>query len=199
MTLLRVLARLVVLVLLVALSLVGLAVAVFSIQGGDRPLSLPGLAEQVLLPEAEDEVGDYLGRLEAPGPLAKRSALAGAGAVLAGALLLLGVLAPRRERLVVFGKGERGRLAARRRPLAGAAEALAGQVRGVTEAKARVRPPGRVRGGQLRVRVSHPRNQQDREVEQRVHGALAPLVASAAVKPRVEARTGKHGARARVE
>jgi hypothetical protein len=193
--LLRVLARIVVLVLLVALSLVGLAVAVFSIQGGDRPLSLPGLAELVLLPEAEDEVGDYLGRLEAPGPLAKRSALAGAGAVLAGALLLLGVVAPRRERLVVFADEERGRLSARRRPLAAAAEVLARQVRGVTEAKARVRPPGRVRGGQLRVRVSHSRNQQHGEVKQRVRRALAPIVESAPVRPRVEARVGKRGAR----
>jgi hypothetical protein len=193
--LLRVLARIVVLVLLVMLSLGGFAVAVFSIQGGDRPLSLPGLAEQVLLPEAEDDVGGYLARLEAPGPLAKRSALAGAGAVLAGALLLLGLLAPRRERLVVFDEGARGRLAARRRPLAGAAEALAGQVRGVTDARARVRPPGRVRGGQLRVRVSRRRSHQDREVEERVQGALAPLVAAAPVRPRVEARAAKRGAR----
>jgi hypothetical protein len=192
---LRVLARIVVLVLLVALSLVGLAVAVFSIQGGDRPLSPPGLAEQALLPEAEDEVGGYLGQLEAPGPLAKRSALAGAGAVLAGILLLLGVLAPRRERLVVFHEGAQGRLAARRRPLAGAAEALAVRVRGVTTAKARVRPPGRMRGGELRMRVSRRRDQQDREVEQRVHGALAPLVGPARVRPRVEARAGKRGAR----
>ena len=194
--LLRVLARVVVLALLVALSLGGLAVAIFSIQGGDRPLSLPALAEHVLLPEAEDEVGDYLSRLQAAGPLAKRSALAGTGAVLVGALLLLGVVAPRRERLVVFADEERGKLSARRRPLAGAAEALARQARGVTEAKARVRPPGRVRRGQLRVRVSHPRNHQDDEVEQRVRVALAPLVESASVSPLVEARVGKRGARA---
>jgi hypothetical protein len=195
--LLRAVARFVVLVLLVALALAGLAAAVFSIQGGDRPLSLPGLAEHIRLVEVEETVGDYLDQLEADGPLAKASALAGAGAVLAGLLLLLGVLAPRRERLVVFDDGEAGRLAARRRTLARVAEALAEQARGVTEAKARVRPRGRLRKGRLRVTVSHPRNYRDSEVEERVLSAVSPLVDSSGLKPRVEARVGK--GRAEVE
>jgi hypothetical protein len=195
--LLRAVARFVVLVLLVALALAGLAAAVFSIQGGDRPLSLPGLAEHIRLVEVEETVGDYLDQLEADGPLAKASALAGAGAVLAGLLLLLGVLAPRRERLVVFDDGEAGRLAARRRTLARVAEALAEQARGVTEAKARVRPRGRLRKGRLRVRVSHPRTYRDSEVEERVLSAVSPLVDSSGLKPRVEARVGK--GRAKVE
>jgi uncharacterized protein DUF6286 len=195
--LLRAVARFVVLVLLVALALAGLAAAVFSIQGGDRPLSLPGLAEHIGLVEVEETVGDYLDQLEADGPLAKASALAGAGAVLAGLLLLLGVLAPRRERLVVFDDGEAGRLAARRRTLARVAEALAEQARGVTEAKARVRPRGRLRKGRLRVRVSHPRKYRDSEVEERVLSAVSPLVDSSGLKPRVEARVGK--GRAEVE
>ncbi len=195
--LLRAVARFVVLVLLVALALVGLAAAVFSIQGGDRPLSLPGLAEHIRLVEVEETVGDYLDQLEADGPLAKASALAGAGAVLAGLLLLLGVLAPRRERLVIFDDGEAGRLAARRRTLARVAEALAEQARGVTEAKARVRPRGRLRKGRLRVTVSHPRNYRDSEVEERVLSAVSPLVDSSGLTPRVEARVGK--GRAKVE
>jgi hypothetical protein len=195
--LLRAVARFVVLVLLVALALAGLAAAVFSIQGGDRPLSLPGLAEHIRLVEVEETVGDYLDQLEADGPLAKASALAGAGAVLAGLLLLLGVLAPRRERLVIFDDGEAGRLAARRRTLARVAEALAEQARGVTEAKARVRPRGRLRKGRLRVKVSHPRNYRDSEVEERVLSAVSPLVDSSGLKPRVEARVGK--GRAKVE
>jgi hypothetical protein len=195
--LLRAVARFVVLVLLVALALAGLAAAVFSIQGGDRPLSLPGLAEHIRLVEVEETVGDYLDQLEADGPLAKASALAGAGAVLAGLLLLLGVLAPRRERLVIFDDGEAGRLAARRRTLARVAEALAEQARGVTEAKARVRPRGRLRKGRLRVRVSHPRTYRDSEVEERVLSAVSPLVDSSGLKPRVEARVGK--GRAKVE
>jgi len=195
--LLRAVARFVVLVLLVALALAGLAAAVFSIQGGDRPLSLPGLAEHIRLVEVEETVGDYLDQLEADGPLAKASALAGAGAVLAGLLLLLGILAPRRERLVVFDDGEAGRLAARRRTLARVAEALAEQARGVTEAKARVRPRGRLRKGRLRVRVSHPRTYRDSEVEERVLSAVSPLVDSSGLKPRVEARVGS--GRAKVE
>ena len=195
--LLRAVARFVVLVLLVARALVGLAAAVFSIQGGDRPLSLPGLAEHIRLVEVEETVGDYLDQLEADGPLAKASALAGAGAVLAGLLLLLGILAPRRERLVIFDDGEAGRLAARRRTLARVAEALAEQVRGVTDAKARVRPRGRLRKGRLRVTVSHPRNYRDSEVEERVLSAVSPLVDSSGLTPRVEARLGK--GRAKVE
>ena len=193
--LLRAVARFVALVLLVALALAGLAAAVFSIQGGDGPLSLPGLAAHTRLPEVEQTVGDYLGQLEADGPLAKLSALAGAGAVVAGVLLLLGVLAPRRKRLVIFDNGEAGRLGARRRTLAGVAETLAEQARGVTEAKARVRPRGRLRSGRLRVTVSHPRNYQDREVEERVLSAISPLVDSSGLKPRIEARVGTRGAR----
>ncbi len=192
---LRAVARFLVLLLLVALALVGLAIAVFSIQGGDKPLSLPGLAEHIRLPEVEETVGDYLNQLEADGPLAKASALAGAGAVLAGILLLLGVVAPRRERLIIFDSSEAGRLAARRRTLAGVAEALAEQARGVTAAKASVRPRGRLRRGRLRMTVSHPRNYEDLEVEERVVSALSPLVNSSRLTPRVKARVGTRGAR----
>ncbi len=193
--LLRAVARFVALVLFVALALAGLTAAVFTIQGGDRPLSLPSLAQHLRLPDARDNVGDYLDRLEADGPLASRSALAGTGAVLAGVLLLLGVLAPRREGTVVFDEGEGGSLAARRRTLAGAAEALAEQTRGVTTAKADVRPASRLRKGRLRVRVAHARNQRQGEIEERVLSAVSPLVEAARLKPRVQAKVGERGAR----
>jgi hypothetical protein len=192
---LRAVARFVALLLLVALALVGLAMAVFSIQGGDKPLSLPGLAEHIRLPEVEETVGNYLDQLEADGPLAKTSALAGAGAMLAGILLLLGVVARRRERLITFESGGAGRLAARRRTLADVAEALAEQARGVTAAKASVRPRGRLRRGRLRMTVSHPRNYEDLEVEERVVSALSRLVDSSRLTPRVKAKVGKRGAR----
>jgi Family of unknown function (DUF6286) len=195
MLLLRALARLVAFLLLAALALTGLAIALFSIQGGDKPLSLPALASHVQVSEAEETVGEYLGQLEADGSLAKVSALAGAGAVAAGMLLLVGVLAPRRERLVVLERGKAGQLGARRRALAGVAEALAEQARGVTEAKAHVRPRGRLRSGRLRVSVSHPRAHADREIEERVRSAVSPLVDSSGLKPRVHATTGKRGAR----
>ena len=195
--LLRAVARFVALVLFAALALAGLTAAVFTIQGGDGPLSLPGLAEHLRLPDARDSVGDYLDRLEDDGPLARRSALAGAGAVLAGVLLLLGAVGPRREGTVVFDEGEGGSLAARRRTLAGAAEALAEQTRGVTAAKADVRPASRLRKGRLRVRVAHPRNQRQGEIEERVLSAVSPLVEAARLKPRVQAKVGE--GRARVE
>jgi hypothetical protein len=194
--LLRAVARFVVLVLLVALALAGLAVAVFSIQGGDKPLSLPGLAQHLRLTEVEETVGDYFDRLEAEGPLAKTSALVGAGAVLAGVLLLLGTFAPRRERFITLDDGEAaGTLRARRGTLAGVAEALAEQARGVTEAKARVRPRSRLRNGQLRLTVSHTRNHQEHEVKERVRSAVSPLVESSGLKPSVEAKVGRRGAR----
>ncbi len=193
--LLRAVARFVALVLFVALALAGLTAAVFTTQAGDQPLSLPGLAQHLRLPDARDNVGEYLDRLEADGPLASRSALAGTGAVLAGVLLLLGVLAPRRKGTVVFDEGEGGSLAARRRTLAEAAEALAEQTRGVTAAKADVRPARRLRKGRLRVRVAHARNQRQGEIEERVMNAVSPLVDAAQLKPRVQAKVGERGAR----
>lgn len=193
--LLRALARFVALVLFVVLALAGLTAAVFTIQGGDRPLSLPGLAQHIRLPEVQENVGDYLDRLEEDGPLAKKSALAGAGAVVAGVLLLVGILAPRREGDVVFDDGGDGRVAARRRKLAEAAEALAGQVRGVTAATADVRPSSRLRKGRLRVKVAHARNQRQGEIEERVLSAVSPLVDASGLKPRVEAKVGERGAR----
>jgi hypothetical protein len=193
--LLRALARLVALVLFVVLALAGLTAAVFTIQGGDRPLSLPGLAQHIRLSEVRENVGDYLDRLEEDGSLARKSALAGAGAVAAGVLLLLGILSPRRKRVVVFDDGGNGRLAARRRKLAEAAEALAGQVRGVTDAKADVRPSSRLRRGRLRVKVAHGRNQRQGEIRERVLSAVSPLVEASGLKPRVEAKVGERGAR----
>jgi hypothetical protein len=58
-----------------------------------------------------------------------------------------------------------------------------------------VRPRGRLRIGRLRVTVSHGRNYQDREVEERVLSAISPLVDSSRLTPQVEARVGKRGAK----
>ena len=94
--------------------------------------------------------------VEASGPIALVAALSGLGAVLLGLLLMAGVLVSRRERLVTLAEGQRGSLAARRRPLAQAATALVEQVRGVTEARVRMRPR-RTGGGRLAVRASQSR------------------------------------------
>jgi len=91
--LLRALARLVTFLLLLALAIVGLAVAV---------LGLSWLAELVGLPTLEKEAGRLLGAVEADGSVAVVSALSGLGAMVLGVLLLIGALTPRRERLVVL-------------------------------------------------------------------------------------------------
>src|SRR6185295_1970080 len=99
----RGLARLVALVLTAALAVTGLTVAVFTIHGDSMMLSLPNLARHARLGALLGDIGDFLASLEvAGGPTAKIAALAGAGAVLLGLLLLFGALAPRRERLVVM-------------------------------------------------------------------------------------------------
>ena len=195
MLLLRGFARIVAFLLLAALALAGLTVAVFSIQGGAGPLSLPGLAQHVSLPELRETVGDYLADLEADGPTARVSALAGAAAIFSGILLLAGALAPRRERLVILDEEDDKKIAARRGALANVAETLAEQGRGVSEAKVRVRPKRVGRGGRLHVKVSHPRRESAAQVEQRALTRLAPLTEPFELKARVDARTGDGKAR----
>ena len=73
--LLRTLARLVTFALLVALSLCGLAIAVFAIGGSTSgDFSLPGLAKLVHLPQLRSDIGELYARLEAPGSVAAISA-----------------------------------------------------------------------------------------------------------------------------
>lgn len=193
--LLRTLARLVTLLLLAALALAGLALALFSIGGGQSAVSLPELARYVQLPELREEVGAYLAQLEDDGSVAAYSALAGAAAVLAGVLLLVGALAPRRERLVVLEEGENGRLAARRRTLSHVAEALAEQARGVTEARARVRPSRWNGGRRLTVQATRPRSSSPQLAEEKAAHELAPLAEEFGLKPRVRSKLGTGKAR----
>ena len=191
---LRALARLVTLVLLAALAAAGAATAIFAIGGDDNAVSIPALARYFHLPELRETIGDFLSRLEADGPIAWWSVAGGAIAVAFGILLLVGVLMPRRERVVVLEDDESGRLAARRRPLSRAAEALAEQQRGVTEARARVRPRRRGRGGRLRVAASRTRVADAEAVNQAMAEALAPL-AEAGLQTRVRSKLGRGQAR----
>lgn len=186
--LLRAIARLATFLLLAALAIAGGAVAVFSL-GASGDLSLPGLAERAQLPEARDEVGDFLRALEASGPVAWRSALGGLAALVAGALLLAGALWPRRERLVILDRTAAGTLAARRRALSRAAAALVGQLRGVRVRRARVRPHRRQRGGRLTLRVSHPLSLPREEVRARATAALEPLTERFPLRPSVRAKS----------
>lgn len=193
---LRALARLITLVLLVALAVAGGATALFSVQGGDDPLSLASLAGLLRLPELRDTVGAYLDQLEADGPLAKVSALAGVGVVVGSVLLLIGALAPRRERLLVLDEGGEGRIAARRRPFEQLAVAAVRDGE-ATEARARLRVQRGGRSGRLGLRLAHPRNEPPGTVTERASRTLAPLITPFRVEPRIEAKVAGKGARVR--
>jgi hypothetical protein len=96
-------------------------------QGDTSPLSLPSLARHLRLDDLRVSVGVLLADLQADGPVAKVAALAGAGALMLGLLLLFGVLARRRERLVVLRNDNEGTIAARPRALGQAAVTLGEQ------------------------------------------------------------------------
>jgi hypothetical protein len=191
--LLRGVARLVAFLLLIALAAAGALVAVFAIQGGDSGLSEPGLAKLVHLPQLRGTLDSFLGSLEGGGPVAVATLLAGLGAILAGVLLLLGVLVPARERLVSLEDSGEGTLAARRRPLAQLARALADRAEGVDRTRVKVRP-GRRSGGRLRVRADARRGAEAPAVESAIGGALAPLDPFG-LKTTVSARAAGDGAR----
>jgi hypothetical protein len=190
---LRNLARLLVFVVLVAIALAGLAAAIFCIGNGDS-FSLSALAGYLQLPELRDLVGGWLDDLEADGVTAWWTVLGGACAMLVGLLLLVGLLAPRRERLVQLDTTEVGRLATRRRPLARAAEALALQQRGVTKVRARVRT-SRWGRGKLMLRTSRRRDVDPAEVESRAGEAVKPLAEAFHLRLRVRSRQGEGAAR----
>jgi hypothetical protein len=180
----RALVRLVALILTTALAVAGLAVAVFTIQRDSMMLSLPNLARHAHLGDLLGDVGDLLAALEAAGPTAKIAALAGAGAVLLGLLLLFGVLARRREPLVVMRRDGTGAVAARPRALGHAAATLAEQSRDVRQVKARTGARRHGTGGRLRMTV--------------YGGAAERPAATAAVRDRVQALADGFSLRLRV-
>lgn len=194
---LRAIDRLIALLLLLALALLGLATAIFAIQGQTRALSLATLARHLHLPQFRELVDDFLSHLEAGGPVAWVSVGGGAAAIALGMLLLIGALAPRRERLVVLEQSGEARLAAQRRPLAQIAGALVEQVRGVTDERTWLRPQRVGRGGRLSISAHHSRAFSSAEIEQRASAAVAELADAFSLRLRVRARPGE--GRARVE
>ena len=186
MLLLQALARLVTVLLLTLLALAGLALAVFSIGGGEATVSLPGLADLVGLDVLRDRVGDLLASVEDGGGFEVVPALAGLGAIALGLLLLLGAFGSRRERLVTLPHDGDGELAARRRPLGHMAVALADQARDVTPTKVKVRPSRRGSGGRMDVAVDHPKTAED--VADRTASSLEPLTDPFDLNARVRAR-----------
>ncbi len=181
------LVRLVSFLLLLALAVLGLAVAVAAVNPG-------GVTELVGLPQLRDAVGGWFSDLAASGPIALASALGGAGAVLLGLVLLAGLLVPRRERLVRLASGDSGTISARRGPLAQIAGHLAEQVRGVTSSRTKVKSRRRG-GGRLKVRVDRPRTAPPRAIKQAVAEQLENLAGPFKLKASVQTRLGEKGKR----
>lgn len=189
MILARTLVRLLSFVLLIVLALLGLAAAAAAVD----PSGVTGLLG---LPRLSDAVGGWLADLAADGPVALAGALAGGAAILLGLVLLIGLLAPRRERLIRLDRTDHGTLSARRRPLAHVATHLTEQARGVTGARTKVKPRRRG-GGRLRVRADRPRAASTKEVEAAITANLEPLTGPFKLKAAVHTRVGGRGSRVR--
>lgn len=187
MAALRALVGLVSFLLLVVVSLLGLGALLLAITGGS-------LAPDLGLPALRDAVGDFFDQIERGGARGIVIA-AGVGAMLVGLLLLIGLVAPRRERLVVVDEGSAGRLAARRRALADIARSLAVRGQGVSAAKAKVKPRRRGEGGRLTIRASRPRTTPADDASQSVEQAVEPLASDFGLKTRVRAELGEGGER----
>jgi hypothetical protein len=192
----RALARLIALVLTTALAVAGLATAVFSIQGDSSTLSLPSLASYARLDDAHARAGVILSDLEADGPPAKVAALAGAGASVLGLVLLFGVLARRRQPLVVISSDDGGTIAARPRALGQAATTLAEQSRDVLQAKARTTARHRGRGGRLRLTTYHARSTGQEDATAASRARVQALADAFSLRVRVRGRVPRRGARA---
>lgn len=152
-TVLRILAALLAAVLLAAIAVGGVVVAIFCLRGDSAALSLSHLSHLLSLDDLRDTLAGWLESLEADGPVAALAALCGAGAVLLGIGLIVGALVPRRERLLIISREERGTIAARRRAAAGALTALAERPRDVLKARARVKPNRSRPGGRARLKL----------------------------------------------
>jgi len=191
----RGLARLIALVLSTALAVAGLAVAVFSVQGDSSMLSLPSLASHLRLDDLHASVGGFLADLQVDGPSAKVAALAGAGAVLLGLLLLFGVLGRRRERLIVIRSDHEGRIAARPRAIGQAAVTLGEQCRDVLRAKAKTSTRRRGVGGRLRLTAYHAPSMDGADAIAAGRARVQAFAESFSLRLRMRGREWRRGAR----
>lgn len=171
---------------LVTLPILGLAAAAFAIAAVLGGRTTADLADAVQLTAAWQEVGAFLRDTAPQG--GSTVLLAAGGAILGGLLLLVGALAPAKERELPLKTD--GDLTVRRRPLAAAARALAGQPHGVTGTKARVRTTRVGRRGRLRLRVWRSPRVESHPVRDTIEGRLAPLTDAFPVRSRVAVRVG---------
>jgi hypothetical protein len=128
-------------------------------------------------------------------PVAKVAALAGAGAVGFGMLLLFGVLARGRERLVVMRSDDAGTVAARPRALGQAAVTLGEQSRDVLRAKAKATPKRHGTGGRLRLTAYHAQSSDGTGAASASRDRVRALAESFSLGVRLRSRVPRRGAR----
>lgn len=169
--------RLVALVVLPVLALLSLAVTVAVVAGGSRTTdALASLG----VTDAWRSLGDALGggRLDA-----QTVAIAGAVALVAGLVLLVGALVPRKERDVPLAADHD--LAVRRRALRQALGAVAETVPGVSDARVRVRLR-RVRdGGRVRIRAARVARGDGSAIVAAVRARVEPVATALGLRARV--------------
>lgn len=180
----RALTRLLALVVLPVLGLVSLGFALAAILGSSTARSL---AESAQLTAAWREVGTFLSDTAPAG--GQTVLLAAAGALLAGIVLLIGALAPARDREVpLTGDGD---LTVRRRALRSAAASLAGDVRGTTDTKVRLRTRRLRSGGRLRIAATRSPRAEAAPITHTLKERIAPIADAFALRTKVSARVGK--------
>ena len=189
MILARAVVRLLSFLLLAVLAGLGLVVAAAAVD----PSFVTGL---IGLGQLRDGVGGWFDALAADGPVALAGALAGAAAIALGILMLSGLLVPRRERLVRLRRTGHGTLSARRRPLSQVATHLVEQARGVTQARAKLKPRRRG-GGRLKIRVDRSRSVSAGEAKASATSQLESLTGPFKLKVAVQTRVGESGSRVR--
>jgi hypothetical protein len=194
--LLRPLARLIGAILMVALALLGLAVALYCF---DAVVSLGSVRPDRLvhLITVRDHVGHFLAQLAAPGQTAGLALLCGVGTIAIGIVILMGTLRSTRQRLAILEADRvRGTLGARPRVLGEMARCLAQRTEGAT----RVRRPRlsfsrRRRRGRLTLRGERTRTSDPQGVRQSLTDSVAPISEPFHLKPRVRLRIGQPGSR----
>jgi hypothetical protein len=189
MLLLKALARLLEVLLMLAVAALGIGVGLYCLSG---LISLGSARPDRLLhlPVVRRHVGHYLQQIAAPGSTATLALLGGIAAVIIGVALLVGLLGSRRERLIVIdGDDERGGLYARPRTAGQMIRSLTESTPGVTGAK---RPRVRLRRsglrGRVNVRAQRGPDPDLETVDDALHERLDPFTESLHLKSNVRVK-----------
>lgn len=194
----HVLARLLTIAWVALLAVASLALLVYCLDGPHDTLGLgSGRPDRLLhLAHVREGVGDRLDTLGAPGGLAVLGLVGGLAVIVLGVILLVGLLASPRERLLILDDGDAGVLGVRRRAARQLLSSLVGDTRGVRRVRSvRVRPAWRGRGGTARVVVWRARSVEAGQVERRALEAVAPVAEPLELRIQVAVSLGERGGR----